>query len=53
MCAPVPRCTSPMRRPVSSETRTPVWIIERQQRVVAAAEPGASVGRGEQRLDLV
>ena len=44
--------TSQTRRPVSSETRTPVWIMSEQQRVVAAAEPGGAVGRGEERLDL-
>ena len=52
-CArPVLSVTSAMRRATSSETRSPVVDRGEQHRVVAAAEPAGSVGRGEQRLDL-
>ncbi len=40
------------RRPVSSETRSPVWTASSEQCVVASAGPRAPVGSGEQRLDL-
>ena len=48
----LPRWMSPRVRPVSSETRSPVWHGEQQQGVVAAAEPGGAVGRGQQGVDL-
>ncbi len=45
-CAPVPRCTSPMVRPVSSVTRSPVWQASvsrvRSRRPVQVAWSGAA-----------
>ena len=50
-CGPVPRSTSCTARPVSSETRSPVWAATDQQGVVAAAVPGGAVRCGEQRVE--
>ena len=52
--APASRLTSPTRRLASSDTRSPVWIAVKQQRVlVAAPEPGGAVRGAQQRLDLL
>ena len=52
MCAPLVRLTSPTCEVTFGDAHAGE-DGEQHQRVVATAEPAASVWRGEQRLDLV